>query len=131
MAERQLSVRKCDTARPGVPPNGSKGKPGKPYRLQDGGGLSLRVLPTGAKYWQYRYRFGGKENTLQIGSYPNVGLERARKERDRHRDVLRTGKDPITARRVERAKVATATAETFGAMADEWLAHRKPDVSAA
>jgi len=23
-------------------------------------------MPDGAKYWQFRYRFGGKENTLQI-----------------------------------------------------------------
>ena len=75
MAEKLLSARKCDTAK----------HKAKTYRLTDGGRLSLRVMPSGAKYWQYRYRFGGKENTLQIGSYPEIGLEKARRELERHR----------------------------------------------
>ncbi len=120
MAEKVLSSRKCETAKPRE----------KPYRLTDGGGLSLRVMPTGAKYWQFRYRFGEKENTLQIGSLADVSLEKARKELAKHRDVLRAGNDPIQARRVERARKVQTAAETFGAMASEWLQHRKPDIAA-
>jgi len=131
MAERLLSAKKCENARPGMPPKGSKAKPNGPYRLFDGGGLALIVMPSGAKYWQFRYRFAGRENTLQIGPYPAIGLEKARKERDRYREVLRSGADPVTARRVERAKVAQATADTFAALADEWIEHRKPFVSPA
>lgn len=116
MAEKRLTTRRCDTA---------KGK-ANVYRLTDGGGLSLRVMPSGAKYWQYRYRHGGRETILQLGSYPAISLERARAEHARHRDVLRHGRDPVTARRVEKAQVRKAAGETFGAVADEWLEYHRP-----
>jgi Arm DNA-binding domain len=121
MAEKVLSTRMCDTAKP----------KSKPYVLTDSGGSSLRVMPSSAKYWQYRYRLGGKENTLQIGRYPEIGLEKARKELDKHRAVVQAGSDPITERRLRRARVAKATADTLAAMADEWIGHRKPFVAAA
>jgi len=120
MAEKLLGERKVANAKPKA----------TPYRLNDGGGLTLRVMPHGAKYWQVRYRYAGKENTLQIGSYPRVLLEQARRERDKHREVLRQGQDPIIARKLQRSRVQRATAETFGAMAQEWLEHRKPDIAA-
>jgi len=120
MAEKRLTTRRCDTA---------KGKK-KPYRLTDGGGLGLRVMPSGARYWQYRYRHGGRETILQIGSYPAIGLEAARAEHGRFRDILRKGRDPVTARRVERAQVRKAVGETFDAVADEWLTYHRPAWSA-
>ncbi len=120
MAEKLLGERKVANAKPKA----------KPYKLIDGGGLALRVMPNGSKYWQMRFRYSGKENTLQIGSYPHVLLEQARRERDKHRAVLREGQDPIVARKVQRSRVRRATAETFGAIAQEWLEHRKPDIAA-
>src|SRR6266481_2275284 len=101
MAEKLLTDLKCKRAKPKA----------KPYRLNDGGGLALRVMPNGAKYWQLRYRYAGSENTLQIGVYDEVSLETARAERDRHRDVLRKGNDPVTARRVEKSRIRKETAE--------------------
>jgi integrase len=128
MAENLLTDRACKSAKPKT----GKNKKGRliPYRLNDGGGLSLRVMPNGAKYWQYRYRYGGKENTLQIGVYGEKSLAEARGERDQHRKVLAAGKDPITARRVEKSKSQKETAETFAAIADEWLKHRQPYIAA-
>ena len=41
----------------------------KPYKLFDGGGLFLLVQPSGSKLWRLKYRFGGKERLLAIGSY--------------------------------------------------------------
>jgi integrase len=119
MAEKLLTDLKCKRAKPKA----------KPYRLNDGGGLTLRVMPNGAKYWQLRYRYAGSENTLQIGVYDEVSLETARAERDRHRDVLRQGADPVTARRVEKSRIRKETAETFAAIADEWLKHRQPHIA--
>ena len=120
MAEKLLTDLKCKRAKPKE----------KPYRLKDGGGLTLRVMPNGAKYWQLRYRYASKENTLQIGVYPEKSLDDARNERTKHRKVLDTGKDPITARRVEKSRIQTETAETFAAMAEEWLKHRQPHIAA-
>lgn len=47
----------------------------KPRKLSDGGGLYLLVTPSGAKYWRYKYRFGGKEKVLSLGGYPEEGLK--------------------------------------------------------
>ncbi|MDS0849240.1 Arm DNA-binding domain-containing protein [Burkholderia cenocepacia] len=33
----------------------------QPYRLADGKGLYLQVMPNGSKYWRMKYRFDGKE----------------------------------------------------------------------
>jgi hypothetical protein len=40
----------------------------KLYKLFDGGGLYLQVMPTGQKVWKMKYRqLGGKENSLSFG----------------------------------------------------------------
>jgi hypothetical protein len=36
----------------------------KPYKLSDGGGLSLIVQPNSSKLWRVRYRYANKENML-------------------------------------------------------------------
>lgn len=129
--ESKLTVRKIDSAKPGEPPRSLRNaQPGKPYRLTDGGGLSLRVMPTGAKYWQFRYRIGGRETTMQLGTYPAMGLEAARKAHQAQRKVLAEGSSPVTARRVAKARVAASEAETFGAVAAEWLEYHRPAWSA-
>jgi hypothetical protein len=52
----------------------------KQYKLLDGRGLHLLIMPNGSKYWQMRYRFGGKEKLLSIGTYPAISLDKAREE---------------------------------------------------
>ncbi len=42
----------------------------KPYRLFDGHGMYLEVMPTGAKYWRMKYRHAGKETRASFGVYP-------------------------------------------------------------
>lgn len=54
----------------------------KPYKLFDGGGLYLEVTPTGGKLWRMKFRqANGKENRLSFGSYPEITIEKARKQR--------------------------------------------------
>lgn len=50
----------------------------KPYKLADGEGLYLEIMPTGSKLWRLKYRHLGKENRLAFGSYPEVTLVQAR-----------------------------------------------------
>ena len=102
----------------------------KPYRLPDGGGLSLRVLPTGGKLWQYRYELGGKERIFSIGQYPKVGLAAARRARDEARDLVRQGRDPTIDRKIRRAAAVEAAGATFEKMARAWHAHQQPQWSA-
>ena len=46
----------------------------KNYRLYDEKGLYLEVTKSGGKLWRLKYRFGGKEKRLAIGSYPERSL---------------------------------------------------------
>ena len=48
----------------------------KPYKISDGEGLFLVVMPSGSKYWRLKYFFAGKEKLLALGVYPDVSLGR-------------------------------------------------------
>jgi hypothetical protein len=43
-------------------------------RFTDSGGLYLEVVPTVGKHWRWKYRFGGKEKRLVLGSYPDFAI---------------------------------------------------------
>lgn len=107
-------------------------KPGeKPIRLPDGGWLYLEVRPSGAKLWRFRYRIAGKENIFAIGEYfsdrrqGHVSLEDARKERDRARALVNEGIHPAHHRQAERLVTHATNANTFEAVAKEWIAKKK------
>lgn len=97
----------------------------KPGMYADGHGLYLRVGPTGAKSWVYRYRNNGRRHDLGLGPYHLVSLADARKRaieqrRLRHLD----GKDPLLIRRLDRdqAKLAAAKTISFKECADAYIA---------
>lgn len=90
----------------------------KPYKLAAGGGLALLVTPAGGKWWRWRYRYGGREKMLSMGVYPDVSLKEAGLRRDKARQLLADGSDPSVLRRAE----GEARADTFEAIAREWLA---------
>ena len=50
----------------------------KDYKLSDAGGLYLFVSKSGHKSWRLKYRFGGKERRLILGSFPEMPLAEAR-----------------------------------------------------
>lgn len=87
----------------------------------DGQGLHLYVKPMGGKYWRMTYRFAGKPKTLALGVYPAVTLAQARKRRDRARELLADGIDPGVAKRQEKRAKLAAAANTFDAVAEQWL----------
>src|SRR5690349_13446399 len=94
----------------------------KQYKLSDGNGLTLLVMPNGSKLWRFRYHFSNVEKMLSLGSYPDVELGDAREKRDEARKMLRSGKDPSEARAAEKSKEAAAAENTFELMAKEYLA---------
>jgi len=95
----------------------------------DGGGMYLHITKAG-KYWRMNYRFAGKQKTLALGVYPAVSLAKARKERDKARELLAQGTDPSTAKREDQQAVAAAAANTFETVAREWLAKTEPERAA-
>ncbi len=90
------------------------------YRLPDAGGLHLFVTTAGARLWRLRYKVGGKEKTLSIGPYPEIGLSAARDARDAAKAVLRGGQDPA------RVKRRAGGSDAFEAVARRWHQQKKP-----
>ncbi len=83
------------------------------YKLADGRGLHLFVAPTGRKSFRLRFRFGGKEQLLTIGSYPEISLLDARARAEAAHAQLARGEDP---------RSAPARVDTFEAAARAWHA---------
>ena len=94
----------------------------KPIRLYDERGLYLEVTPNGGRWWRFKYRFGGKEKLLSMGTYPDTGLKAARERRDRARALLEDGVDPSDVRRAEKESRSEAAVNSFEAVAREWHA---------
>lgn len=120
MTERKplTHARQAETARPEA----------KPYNLRAGSGLYLEVMPTGSKRWRLRYRFGGKEQMLSLGLFPEVGLLDAKERRDVARKLLAQGINPSAHRRSEKAALKLSATNSFEAVAKEWL-ERQTDKS--
>ena len=92
---------------------------GKPRKLFDGGGLFLLVTPSGGKLWRLKYRFGGTEKLLTVGTYPQTSLAEARQKRDDARVLLEKGIDPGDTKKAQKAAEVQET-ETFEVIAREW-----------
>lgn len=104
----------------------------RPFKLSDGGGLHLEVRPTGARLWRYRYRLGGKENVYAIGAYPDTSLAKAREARDVARRLVRDQHiHPAHHRKAERIRARYENANTFAAVAREWLEEHRDYKDAA
>jgi integrase len=97
----------------------------KMYRLFDGAGLYLEVLPAGGKYWRMKYFFAGKEKRLALGVYPQVTLADARDRRAQARRLLANGTDPAEVKKQEKRSATLKAANTFEAVAREWFEQRK------
>lgn len=94
------------------------------YKLFDEKGLFLLVEPRGSKLWRFKYRFAGKEKLLSLGSYPEVGLASARERRDELRKLVASGINPSDHRQAQKNARDSRAANTFGALAVEWIASR-------
>jgi len=92
----------------------------KPYKLSDGWGMYLYVLPNGSKYWRMKYRFMGREKTLALGVYPEVSLKTARELRDIARLQLSNDIDPNEAKRQSQMQLAACAEKSFERVAREW-----------
>lgn len=93
----------------------------KAKKVSDERGLYLLVTPTGSKLWQFKYRIHGKEKKLSFGAYPDVSLSQARELRDGARKLVAQGIDPVQQKREDAIAAKHAQANTFSAIASEYL----------
>ena len=103
----------------------------KQARFADSGGMYLQVSPAGSKRWFLKYRVGGKEKQLALGSYPDVSLKSARLARDKAKLQKAEGYDPIQVRKVEKLKAGRTEGDTFKVVALEWYKKQAPQWSAS
>ena len=111
--------------------NVKPGEDGKAFSKSDEKGLSILVQPNGGKWWRFRYRFGGKEKMLSLGTYPDVSLKDARDRRDEARKLVANDIDPGESRKARKSARADRAANSFEVVAREWFAKRSPGWAAS
>lgn len=115
----KLTEAKCKNAKPNPTPSKV------PKKYTDGDGLSLWVMPNGAKYWRLAYRFCGKQKDLAIGVYLEVSLKEAREKRLEARKLLAQNIDPNVNRKKQQIMAQERNTNTFEAIGREWYENRK------
>ncbi|MFT4046932.1 MAG: integrase arm-type DNA-binding domain-containing protein [Solimonas sp.] len=103
----------------------------KPYRLTDDRGLFMLVNPNGSRWWRYSYTVAGKRNTMSLGVYPDTGLADARQRLEDARRLIARGIDPVAQKKADKTTTAERTANTFEAVAREWLAVKQHEWAAS
>ncbi len=89
-------------------------------RHSDGGGLYLRVTPSGSRSWLFMTTEAGRRQEISLGPAASVSLATARRLAGEMREAAAIGQDPrdvLAAKRVAAADPAL----TFGEFADEYI----------
>lgn len=99
----------------------------KTYWVSDAkvSGLRMQVNKDGSRYWRFNYRFGGKQRTLAIGTYPDWSIKQARDQAKTARDNLKTGIDPAAQKQLEKERLAESQGDTFTEVATAWFNQTK------
>ncbi|PHM59095.1 tyrosine-type recombinase/integrase [Xenorhabdus sp. KK7.4] len=100
----------------------TNGKPQeKIITKSDRDGLSARVTPKGKIIFQFRYRWNGKGDRIDIGTYPATGLKDARDSVIFYRGELEQNRNPKIVKRVRKEYALNAvTVETL--IREWWVA---------
>jgi len=95
------------------------------YKLTDGDGLHILVLPSGSKSWRWRYQKAGVEHLVTLGTWPDLSVTDARRARDEGRAALSA---PTVA---PSRTLAEVTADWLAAQTPLWKPHHAADVKAS
>jgi integrase len=111
MTARRLTARFVET----VKVDAATGRAAFPDTAVEG--LELRVSATGAKSWTMRYvrKSDGARRRVTLGRFPDLGLERARRDVAKLRVAVAEGADPAGGVSARKASM------TFAELSGEWL----------
>lgn len=103
----------------------------KIYKLADGDGLQLRVMPSGSKKWLLDFRdpYTKKRTSMSFGPYPEISLAEARKLRLSARELLAKGLNPKEERDTQQRLLDEHNDNTFEKIANKWFEVKKTKVS--
>jgi len=93
-------------------------------------GLLMQVSENGAQSWLLRVRVGGKRREIGLGAFPEVSLARAREKARETRDAIRSGVDPVEARKVARLALLESQRRglTFFDAFEKYAAKKLPEL---
>lgn len=106
---------------------------GKPYKLADMDRLYLLVSKAGTRSWYWNFRWTdpiSKETedcTLALGRWPDVSIVEAREKRRAAEKLVEKGVHPGQHKKQQVVQVKTEQANTFSAVALEWIENNSPD----
>ncbi|WP_210528502.1 tyrosine-type recombinase/integrase [Rubellimicrobium arenae] len=107
----------------------------KAYKETDGGGLHLLVTPAGGKLWRMNFRFAGRQQTLALGAFPEVGLAEARVARDEAKRLIAQGVNPAAEKQARKRGSLPAPkaprGPTVGELARAYMEKRRREGAAA
>lgn len=103
----------------------------KLYKLSDGDGLQLRIMPNGSKQWLLDYfkPFTKKRTSLSLGSFPEVSLLEARKKRVASRELLAKDIDPKEYKDDQHREQLLLASHTLKSVAEDWFAIKKTTIA--
>jgi len=103
----------------------------KIYKLSDGDGLQLRIMPNGSKQWLLDYfkPFTKKRTSLSLGSYPEVSILEARKKRVASRELLAKDIDPKEYKDDQHREQLLLASHTLKSVATDWFAIKKTTIA--
>ncbi|WP_105257911.1 integrase domain-containing protein [Pseudoalteromonas sp. T1lg88] len=103
----------------------------KLYKLADGEGLQLRVMPNGSKQWllDYYKPISKARSSLSLGSYPEVSLADARKRKIAARELLADGKDPKLEKEQQQRADKLELETTLMSVAQTWFEVKKTRIA--
>ncbi|QDP01569.1 integrase domain-containing protein [Thalassotalea sp. PS06] len=103
----------------------------KSYKLRDGRGLAIKIMPTGSKQWIFEYTkpATGKRSTMGLGVFPDISLKQARDMRQEARKLLGEGIDPVEQKAEDKRLALLANSQTLKNVAAEWFELKKTRVA--
>ncbi|MDF7670136.1 integrase domain-containing protein [Orbaceae bacterium ESL0721] len=95
----------------------------KDYSLSDGNGLYLLIKSNGSKIWRFNYYhpLTKKRALISFGSYPEISLQHARKQRDDARELIKQGIDPQEHKADLEQRKQEEISSTFRKIATDWF----------
>lgn len=104
----------------------------KVEEVADRDSMSVRISPKGKVVFQLRYRFAGKADRLDLGTYPHLSLKDARIKASEMRSLLDKGKNPKIEQRVQQQKYIDATSleEVFNDWYNSYCIKKKTSAEA-
>lgn len=103
----------------------------KVYKLSDGEGLQLRVMPSGSKQWLLDYvrPTNKKRTSFSLGNYPSVTLKQARERKLEARALISQGIDPKEYKDEQEREKLLALNSTLKHTATTWFEIKKTKVA--